>query len=242
MKKIEQLGKQSRIEQRYRDTQDTEETQETQETESTEIPRDRESQETHDTHEAFRSGNVFTIQQAVKLSLEDGVGKNSIFVFARAIKAFEKAARKSVANELESIFASWWQKAKPYLGDSPDFDYTLDLFRITYEQTRVPLGKNAVDEAISLSKENVPEIATSFSSEAYVRLVAVCFHLQKLSGDIPFFLSVRDARRIANVDSIATSSVMMRGLVRRGILTVIEQGQKSGHRATRYRFNEKAKP
>lgn len=224
--------------QRYSGYRDTEDTQETQDTHDTEKRRDRETQDTHETQDSARRGRVFTIQQAVNVSLEDGVVSGSIFKFCRTLKAFEKSTGKSVRLELESVFSTWWAKAKPYLMETASFEHSLDQFCETYEKTRVPLGKNSVDEAISLAETTpMPEPARAFSSEAYQKLVSVCFHLQQLSGENPFFLSVRDAMRISRETSRWAASTMLHGLVRRGVLSVIEQGTKDGRRATRYRFN-----
>lgn len=198
--------------------------------------------DTHDTHDSARRGNVFTIQQAINVSLEDGFGSQSLFLFSRALKAFEKATGTSVSKELESVFATWWAKAKPYLGDC-SFDISLEEFCKTYKKTRVPLGKNSVDEAIELADTKpLPAVAEGLDSTGYKRLTAVCFHLYRLSGNTSFFLSVRDALRISGVKSAWTASAMLHGLERRGILKLVEQGKKAGRRASRYTFNEKAKP
>ena len=66
------------------------------------------------------------------------------------------------------------------------------------------------------------------------RLVAVCYHLQLLQGNSPFFLSVRDAAKILGTKNLHQANAMLAGLVRDEILIEVEKGTRK--RATRFRF------
>ena len=67
------------------------------------------------------------------------------------------------------------------------------------------------------------------------RLVAVCFQLQSLQGNSPFFLGARDAARIMGTKNFYHANALLGGLVRDGILIEVEKGTRK--QATRFRFN-----
>ena len=64
----------------------------------------------------------------------------------------------------------------------------------------------------------------------------MCYHLQMLQGDQPFFLSVRDAAKIWGKPGERKGSELLAGLVSDGLLEVAERGIPLGKKATRYRF------
>jgi hypothetical protein len=180
-----------------------------------------------------------TLQEAVQLSLQDKRTDNRLFIFSRALKAFEITHDRRLAEqELQVAFSLWWSAAKPLLPADADFDeYRFD-FEDTFAKTRVALGANPLDEAIRRADTKpLPPQADRYTSTKIKRLIAVCCHLQILAGDSPFFLGVRDAARILGIKNLYRASATLAGLVRDGVLIEAEKGTSSGRRATRFRFN-----
>jgi hypothetical protein len=111
-------------------------------------------------------------------------------------------------------------------------------FEATYAKTTSALGSDSLEAAIDRAATlPLPPQATRYTSQHLRRLVAVCYHLQKLQGVSPFFLSVRAAAKLMGLANPTKASCLLFGLVNDGILTEVEKGQRGGRRATRYRFN-----
>jgi len=201
--------------QSYRDTDDTKETED--------VPP--------------LAASVKTLQEAVQLSLKDGLTKDCLFTFARAIKAFEITQNRHLPpQELENVFSLWWSAAKPLLPSDADFDEWRHLFLDTFAKTHAALGANSLEEATRRADANpLPPGAARYTSPKLKRLVAVCYHLQLLQGNSPFFLGVRAAAKILGTNDLNQANVMLGGLVHDGILNIVEKGTRK--RATRFRFN-----
>jgi hypothetical protein len=183
------------------------------------------------------AASVKTLQEAVQLSLKDGLNKDCLFTYARALKAFEVTTdRRLPPAELQSAFALWWNTAKPTLPPDADFDEWCFIFKDTFAKTHAPLGSNSLEEAIRRADANpMPPQAARYTSPKIRHLVAVCYHLQLLQGNSPFFLGVRDAARIVGTKNLYQASAMLSGLVRDGVLIEADKGTRK--RATRFRFN-----
>ena len=69
------------------------------------------------------------------------------------------------------------------------------------------------------------------------KLVHLCRELQRLNGENPFFLSVRDAARTLELSgkSLRLASAFLRGLCRDGVIEPVAGAKAGGRRATRYR-------
>lgn len=181
---------------------------------------------------------VKTLQEAAQRSLQGGLRSDCLFVFSRALKAFEVTTGcKLPSAELGNAFSVWWSLAKSLLPSDADFDeYRFD-FELTFAKTLAPLGSNSLEIAIhKADSEPPPPQAARYSSPKIKRLVAVCYQLQLLQARSPFFLSVRDAARITDTPSqLLKVSGYLTGLCSDGVLTPVEQGTRK--RAARYRFN-----
>jgi hypothetical protein len=165
-----------------------------------------------------------------------------LFVFARALKAFELTNRIKLCPEGRGgAFSSWWNAAKPLLPPDADFDEWRFVFEEAMQRARTPLGSNSLAEALRrVDAGLLPPSAGRYPSPKLKKLVAVCYHLQDLAGDSPFFLSLRDAKRASGCSTLEEASALMNGLVRDGVLSVVAKGTPGGRRATRYRFNRPA--
>jgi hypothetical protein len=196
----------------------------------------------HDSHDKPPiATRITTVQEAVQLSLKDGWNENCLFVFARLLKAFEiTTGSKLKSADLASAFSLWWNTAKSssWLPADADFDeYRFD-FEDKFGKVKTPHGANPLEEAIRrVDIEPLPSQSNRYPSPKLKRLVAVCYQLQILAGDSPFFLGVRPAAKIVGIKSNFKASAMLNGLVQDGVLRVIEKGKRMEKKATRFRFN-----
>ncbi len=183
---------------------------------------------------------VASLPEAVQLSLEGGLSDNSLFVFARAIKAFEITHQLRLPpQDLHGAFALWWGTAKQLLPADADFDEWRFVFDDAWESAKHPLGANVMAEAIRRADTQPPPAAASrYSTSAKLqRLVSVCYQLQVLAGNGAFFISVRYAAEITTAPSLRVASTFRDGLVRDGVLTLVSKGVPGGPLASRFRFN-----
>ena len=202
--------------------------------------------ETRDTHVTEDSEEapplaafIPTLHKAVELAVAKGTGKDALFVFARMVKAFEVTTSVTLnPTELQNAFSLWWTYAKPHLPADADSDEYRFFFEVTYAKVRAPWGANPLEEAAkrAAASTNVPH-AERYQSPKIRWLVALCYHLQVLAGEAPFFLSLRDAARLCALTNLNQASAFIAGLVRDGVLTPVEKGRPGGKRASRYRFN-----
>jgi hypothetical protein len=209
------------------------------ETESSELRSnsgDRVTDATHATQDSARPASVQTLNDAAHAAIAHGMG-NCLFVLARAVKAFEATTKTKLPKaELPDAFSLWWNLAKPQLPKDADYDEYLFLFMDAYDRVKHPLGSNVIEIATARAKRlPLPEAAQSFTSPKIKLLVAVCYHLQQLAGDSPFFLSVRTAAKLVDV-RLETANAFLRGLCHQGVLIVETKGTASGCRATRFRM------
>lgn len=223
---------------RYRDS-------EIQSHKETENQRDRETEDTKDSEDVpVLATRIQTIQEAVEIALKEGVGENCLFVFARALKAYEATTGTRLDPQgLDGAFALWWSKAKPQLPAGAEFDEYRFLFQDAFARAKSPLGANHFNEALKLAKlQPLPPEASHYSSPKLRLLVAVCFQLQRMAGTGPFYLSTRQAAQILDTKNLHNASAMRDGLVTDGILKIVEAGKPGGIRATRYRYLERGTP
>jgi hypothetical protein len=205
-----------------------------------EIQKIRDLDGTHASHEAALATPVRTLPEAVELSFNGAPGEDVLFRFARALKAFEVSADVRMnAPELEIAFAEWWRTAKPRAKVPPDadFDECRLLFLDAFDKARAPLGANPLKQAIERAdKMSPPPEADRYPSQRLKRLVSVCYQLQLLAGEAPFFISVRDAAFVLGITKLQTVSAYLAGLVRDGILREVEKGKLEGRKATRFKY------
>lgn len=183
--------------------------------------------------------HVTTVLEAVQLSLKDGLTENCLFAFARALLAFEATTGiKLRPPDTNSAFTLWWSMAKSLLPADADFEIWRYVFVDARAKARCPLGANVLAEAIHRADTEPlpPQEAERCTSPTIRRLLAVCYYLQILAGDNPFFISVRDAAKITGIKK-DTAAAILNGLVQDGFLRLVEKGKSGGVRATRFRYN-----
>jgi hypothetical protein len=183
---------------------------------------------------------VGTLQKAAQMALADKSNGDPVFRFARAVKAFELTMDARLPEkELPGAFNVWWSMAESSLPADTDRDECMFLFLDAYAKAKTPLGSNVIQNALNnVASSPAPLAVNRYESQKLKTLVHLCYELQKLSGDSPFFLSLRDAARSIglSVKSLHHVSAFMHGLHRDGIIEPVEIIKPGGHRATRYRY------
>lgn len=205
---------------------------------------DRVTQATEETEERPPlAARVRTLQEAVEISLSDKYRSGEpdlVFVFARALKAFEATVGTRLNSaDFDPTFNLWWSKAQSVLPSGTDREETRLLLLNAYGHARSPLGSNNLIEAIERAKRSpAPEASRYASNQGLQLLVSVCYHLQLAAGFGPFFLSTRDAARILGFTDPKRAQRILEGLVMDAILTVAEKGRPGsvGGKATRYHY------
>ncbi|MGH7868220.1 MAG: hypothetical protein ACREP9_11515 [Candidatus Dormibacteraceae bacterium] len=108
-------------------------------------------------------------------------------------------------------------------------------FLNAYHRAKFPLGGDTIPKAWRLAQESpIPPEAEQFENPEIKRLVALCWQLQILSGEKPFYLSSRVCQKLFDHPSHSTLATWLGGMVTLGILEVVEPGNQK--RATRYRY------
>ncbi len=202
----------------------------------------RVTNETDATDDSALCARVLTIQEAVRLSLTEKITDKTLFKYARAIRAFEMTTNMRIKQaDVPNWFAEWWRtaQAEKLLPDDASYDEYLILFEDAFARAKVPLGLNALETAIKRAeKAPLPAAAKQFTDPKMQMLVGVCFQLQKLAGDSPLFLSVRDCAKIYGTKSLGTASAILNGFLRRNILRLAKKGLPGGKLATRFWYGD----
>jgi hypothetical protein len=120
----------------------------------TEKPSDGDADDTQETEEVPPlAACVKTLPEAVQLSLDAGLTEKSLFIFARALKAFEITNNRRLPPlELQAAFVQWWNASKAILPPDADFDEWRFDFEDTFAKTHAALGANPLRESPPILK------------------------------------------------------------------------------------------
>jgi hypothetical protein len=176
------------------------------------------------------------VLDAITKTLPTGPGQryNLIFKFARRLKAIAGLDTSPAA--LLTYIKEWHRQALPNIR-TKQFQTTEIDFYDSWENSKVPLSDehlwNLVHE--KLKQPDPAWFRDWFFPQSGKRLLRVCIALQEYAGDKHFFLSARragDAIGMAPKDANA----LLRRLVKRGILEVVEKGTYQSGQATTFRY------
>jgi hypothetical protein len=126
-----------------------------------------------------------------------------LWQMARQVRAWERDnQQKAVESELLCLFNAWWKESNKFVDAGEDyFDY-LSKWKRCCKTARLPIDACSLDTAWKLTTEEpLPnEALLSYGPEpissAIQKLIALCYHLQQLCGDKPFFIGSRDAAKL----------------------------------------------
>lgn len=209
----------------------------------TENQRDREIEILNDTDEMEAIsvkciGISEPIESAIRQSLPDCEHQRErrLFDFARRLKALPECAGLP-ARELREIVREWHRRALPNIA-TKDFDSTYSAFCRAWPKVKKPKGYGPMEQALARAKAGqLPAVAMRYDCPRTRLLVAVCYELQRETGDAPFFLSARMAGDCIDLGvSAANDRLCM--LVADGVITLAEPHTST--RAARYRWGCKA--
>jgi hypothetical protein len=172
------------------------------------------------------------------LPTESGTNHRKLFDLARAIRAIEKKNGSRMSpTRVRSLVHRWHEQAIPFLktGQSKD-DYRFE-FEDALERVRYPLGESVLDDAWKAAlEEPFPPEADKFDSLETKRLVAFCYHLQRLGGQSFFYLSSREVQRRSSLASPVTAWRRLKGLCRSGVLEFRKPGNFKGREANEFSY------
>jgi uncharacterized CHY-type Zn-finger protein len=214
-------------------------------TEETEEPEDRE--ETEEKKEIACASSVSSvntrltseellarIDEAITKTLPTDTGQRDrcIFTFCQWLKAIPEL-RERTAAQLKPVVKQWHARAYPVIGTKA-FEVTWQDFVYAWARVKWPKGillGPAVQKAHE-DTQNPPE-AADYEDPRTRLLVRVCWQLQQVHGDQPFYLSLRTAGELLGL-SHTEASKRLEMLMADGILAIA-----SAHTnifATRYRY------
>jgi hypothetical protein len=162
---------------------------------------------------------------------DQGQRNRCLFALARYVKGVHPNATRQ---ELRAIVAKWHAQSLPVIG-TKDFSVTLTDFFNGWDKVRQPHG--AVLQSVLATIDHRTPLPAGIVALGYGvdanQLVRVCAALQAHQGDMPFFISARQAGEVIGVH-FTDASKMMAALVGDGVLRLISKG--AGKVASRYRF------
>lgn len=215
----------NRDSERYRDTEPTEPLRDG----ATEPQSQRATHATDATYDSAPATTVKSLQDAARLALVFGSDIHALFFYARALKAYEQTTGVLVV-DMEEALKEW--QAVANAEDFDHDDYLGALIR-AYGRAKVPLGANAIHQAM----ESAPSLSENPDTpERIARLKAVCETLQRISGDSPFFISIRDVATVMQIESLRKAQNAIALLIYQKFLFVAEKGTQKGRKATRFKL------
>jgi len=161
------------------------------------------------------------------------IGNEAVFRFVAGLVGIE-GFNLLLEQELEEICFMWYSQYEAEL-DKLGLSFDEAWIKFVDAIPRVKYVNNAFNIALekALSNSTVPE-AELFEDKNLKLLVSFCFYLQKTRlREQPFWLSGRDVGIICN-KSQSWGHLMLRELVRRGILQIVTKGHTG--RATEYLY------
>ena len=172
---------------------------------------------------------------AITRTLPDKRGYRNFLTFQfcrwlKSISEFEKLRAKAV----KSLCREWHRRALPKIDTKP-FDETWADFVYGWNRVKYPKGEGMLKIAVDKALEAINHLSAEqeYESEEAQLLVRICYELQRLQGENPFFLSCYSAGYVLGV-SHKKANKMLQMLVADEIIVLVEKNTTT--RATRYRY------
>ena len=170
-------------------------------------------------------------------ALDVHTSHRKLFDLARGVLQLERGHGKALSEkELEALFEEWYSASLPNLRHDQSKAAYFDEFLEGCDCAEYALNENTLLAAWEKSKNSAqPYIAANFKSPKVRALIGLCWQLQNLASENPFFVSCRSAGVLLEVSHVRAGK-FLRLLVREKILRIVERGGPETNRATRYRF------
>ncbi len=142
----------------------------------------------------------------------------------------------ATTSALRPIIAEWHRRALPIIATKAFIDTWAD-FIVAWERVKYPAGASPVDAAFARAAASAPpaKAVQLYRDGPILLLAALCRELQGTAGDGDFYLDVRTAGRLLNVDH-STAWRWLKVLCAEGILQAGEIGSKATRKASRFRY------
>jgi hypothetical protein len=166
------------------------------------------------------------------LPTEKGQNHAKLFALARRVKAFEKDRSAVVAaDDLERVFAAWYDKSSPFLRSGQSRDQYLIEFLEAYQDAR---GDGLAEAWVRALKSPPPACANHFEDPQLKLLLTLLRELQRSvrDGD-PFFLSCYSVETLLGIHN-RTAARVLKAFCGLRVLQLIERGAMG--RASLYRY------
>ena len=175
------------------------------------------------------------ITAAIKCTLpnKNGYRHFLIFQFCRWLKAipdFELCEPR----QLKPLVKMWHEQALPTIG-TKTFDDTWADFCHGWPRVKYPKGSGSLKIAAitALDQQSHVTAEQEYESDEAKLLIRLCFELQRLQGEQPFWLSCHNAAGVLGV-SPPTANKMLEMLVADGVIMMVKNNTAT--KARRYKF------
>lgn len=175
-----------------------------------------------------------SVDEALQATIpsQQGQRNRALFEFARHLKGMPRYCDGSV-DQLRPIVCQWYERALPFVA-TKEFDETWAEFVYGWDRVKFPKGGDTWAEACRrVEASEPPPEASRYTDDRLRLLCGVCFQLQRLVGDQPFYLSCRCAGQVVGV-SAPVAMRFLHLLVHDGVLRVVTPGTMK--RAARYHY------
>ena len=175
------------------------------------------------------------IKEAIIHTLPKSIGERNkhIFPFCRWLKGIPELTELPTKAS-KPIVKQWHEKALPVIGTKP-FTKTWTEFVYGYRRVKWPKGDDTLKRAVEIAlkaQDTLPE-AEDYDDPEVQLLIRVCYELQQLKGEEPFWLSCHSAGGILGV-SHTWANKLLQMLVADEMLEIVEN--HTTKKATRYRY------
>ena len=180
----------------------------------------------------------YLIEMAIRATLPETVGQRNkkLFGLARRLNGIEELSSEH-PKSLKPIVRDWHQRALPAISTRPFDETWADFIRgwPKVKETHPMIIERAWFEAGPRARSG-EQLCDAYDSDAAKGLLMLCEVLSKREGNQIFYLSCRDAGRVAGVSHKQAANILNM-FVADGVLVLEQKGSPSGQ-ASRYRFAE----
>ena len=184
--------------------------------------------------------SIKTLEDVLRLFVPTNKENWSLFLFARGLRTLEAKRREDLTpDEVTNAFNQWYSRSVKFLdSEKTKFEYETK-FSNEYEHAKTAFGNEAIKRAWQLANEEPPpDDAYEFENPKFRLLVALCWQLQVIAGDKPFYLSCRTVQELLGLGSHSTAAEWLSHLRVKNIIREIEKGNNKTEKpkASRYRY------
>jgi len=216
--------------------------EEPEETEEREEPEEQEEERKIASSSSVSSGNPKALSNESQAKLDEAITSTlptdtgqrdrCIFTFCRWLKAIPELQDLKAA-QLKPIVERWHARAYPIIG-TKRFEVTWQDFIYAWKRVKYPKGMllGPVLQKAREDTQNPPE-ATDYEDPRTQLFVRICWQLQQIHGEQPFWLSHRTAGQLLGI-SHTEAGKKFEMLMEDGVLGIANAHTKIF--ATRYRY------